>query len=229
MNRKRIIAGFLACLMGTAALTGCNKNSGSESSDSVVEPAPINVEGLEEPAVAQSGDAYLAIVDGRWWIQYWGKDEEDGLMLAYGAENASITGDGDYTVKITTDTKGFRYKTTGSVYGSYTPSGCSFAAIIVKDGTTKFPNMSIVINSIKVNGKEIPLKTKNYTSSDDGVEMRTNIFNEWVSTPPLDAHSPEGSVAGSSDYSSVIIDRSAFDEGWTDVEVSFTVTDTGLS
>lgn len=228
MNNKKIIAGFLACLMGTAALTGCKKRSGSESSDSVVEPAPINVEGLEEPAVAQSGDAYLAIVDGRWWIQYWGKDEEDGLMLAYGAENASITGDGDYTVRISTDTKGFRYKATGSVSGSYTPSGCSFAAIIVKDGTTKFPNMSIEVTSIKVNGKEIPMTAKNYTSSDDGVEMRANIYNEWVSSPPKDAHSPEGSVAGNPDYSAAIIDNSAFNDGWTDVEVSFTVTDTQL-
>ena len=71
------------------------------------------------PVVAEDGDAYLAIVDGQWWIQYWGSVDDEGYMLAYDAGVAPITGDGEYTVSVTADTNGFRYDTTGDVNDQY--------------------------------------------------------------------------------------------------------------
>ncbi|MCC8135990.1 MAG: hypothetical protein LIO40_04865, partial [Ruminococcus sp.] len=100
---------------------------------------------------------------------------------------------------------------------------------MVNDGTTLYPDMAIEITSIRVDGTAIPLIAKNYTTSDDGVEMRTNIYNEWVSdeNTPEDAHDANGVITDTTGYSAQIIDPSAFDDGWTTVEVDFTVTGTG--
>ncbi|MCD8187173.1 MAG: hypothetical protein LUD57_00815 [Ruminococcus sp.] len=184
---------------------------------------------FEEAVSAESGDAYLAIVNGQWWVQYWGNNDDEGSMLAYDAGVVAITGDGDYTVSVTADTNGFRYDVTGDANGDYIPLGCSFAALMVNDGTTLYPDMTIEITSIRVDGTAIPLIAKNYTTSDDGVEMRTNIYNEWVSdeNTPEDAHDANGVITDTTGYSAQIIDPSAFDDGWTTVEVDFTVTGTG--
>lgn len=87
--------------------------------------------------------------------------------------------------------------------------------------------MSIDITSIKVDGKEITMTAKNYTSSDDGKEMRANICNTYVNSLPEDAHNADGVIAADNkDYAPVIIDIEDF-ESWTTVEVNFTVSGTG--
>ena len=111
---------------------------------------------------------------------------------------------------------------TGDANGEYTPAGCSFMSVMVKDGVTLYPNMAIEITSIRVNGEEIPMTAKNYTSTDDGVEMRANIYNEWVNELPEDAHDANGPVTDNSTYSAQIIDKNLI-ETWTSVEVDFTV------
>ncbi|MBR0484341.1 MAG: hypothetical protein IJJ69_06125 [Oscillospiraceae bacterium] len=187
-----------------------------------------------EPAnSAQPGQAYLAIVDGQWWIQYWGSAEKDGYMLSYNAGIADIQGDGSYTVSVTADTNGFRYDTTGDPTDQYVPEGLSFMSVMIPEGESLYPGAVITIDSIKVDGKEIELTAKNYTSSDDGSETRTNIYNSYVSAPSDDARSAEGAlydadgnaVDNIKDYSAQIIDPSAF-ATWTTVEVNFTITGT---
>ena len=187
-----------------------------------------------EPAnSAQPGQAYLAIVDGQWWIQYWGSAEKDGYMLSYNAGIADIKGDGSYTVSVTADTNGFRYDTTGDPTDQYVPEGLSFMSVMIPDGETLYPGAVITIDSITVDGKEIELSAKNYTSSDDGAETRTNIYNSYVSAPSDDARSSEGAlydadgnaVDSIKDYSAQIIDPAEF-ATWTTVEVNFTITGT---
>lgn len=200
--------------------------AGEEETD-----APIQVETpeFEEAIDAVSGDAYLAIVDGQWWVQYWGNIDDEGGMLSYDAGVAKITGDGDYTVSVTADTNGFRFDTTGDANGEYVPSGCSFAAVMVEEGTTLYPNMAIEITEVRINGTAVDMTAKNYTSSDDGIEMRANIYNEWVpdANIPEDAHTADGPLTDKTGYSASIVDSSVFADGWTSVEVDFTVTGTG--
>ncbi len=189
---------------------------------------------FEDAIDAEPGQAYLAIVDGQWWIQYWGSSSKDGYMLSYDAGVADIKGDGSYTVSVTADTNGFRYDTTGNPDDQYIPEGLSFMAIKIDKGTEMYPDAVITIDSIKVDGKEIELKAKNYTSSDDGVELRTNIFNTYVATPSQDGRSAEGALydedgnaaAYCADYSAQIVDPANFST-WTTVEVNFTITGTG--
>ena len=83
--------------------------------------------------------------------------------------------------------------------------------------------MSIEINEIRLDGKPVETVAKNYTSSDDGKEMRANIYNQWVSKFPEDAHTAQGPVTGEfGEYSAQIINPSSFGT-WKKVEVDFTV------
>ncbi len=256
MKTKKLLACLMASLMVCGAFTACSddkesessKESSSESSsESSVdnstsedssessesgdgessEPVVVDTPEFETAYTAESGDAYLAIVDGQWWIQYWGSAEDDGYMLAYDAGLAKIEGDGEYTVSVTADTNGFRYDTTGNASDQYTPSGCAFAAVICKDGDTLYPNMTMDITSIKIDGNEVPMVAEDFTCVDSG--MRANIYNEWVADDalPEDAHDANGPVAPGSGHSAQIVDPAAFADGWTTVEVTFNVTGTG--
>ncbi len=245
MKTKKLLAFLLASAMMCTAFTACgDKEDSSKEESSAAETTAeesseeetsaadessvageqVQTGSFEEPVAAESGDAYLAMVDGEWYVQYWGTDED---LLTYDAGVVPITGDGEYTVSVNGATAGLMYDVTGDANGDYTPSGMSFMAVMVKDGTTLFPNMAIEITSIKMNGEEVPMTKKNYTSSDDGVEMRANIYNEWVNELPEDAHDANGAVTDGSAYSAQIVDKDAFNSGWTSIEVTFNVTGTG--
>ena len=247
---KKLIACMLLSAMICGALASCGDKEGSKQeattaasteaakTEDATEPSAISaVEAdIEDTVVAQSGDAYLAIVDGQWWIQYWGGEDPTRDFLTYNAGVPTITGNGDYTVSVTADTNGFRYDTTGSPDDQYTPSGLQFMAVMIKDGETKFPNAVITVNSVKVDGKELTLDGKPYTSSDDGKETRANLYNQWVSKDsiPKDARSADGRLyVGEGedvspadfigDYSPQSVNPDDFADGWTNVEVNFTV------
>ena len=249
---------YLACLMAAMMMAGSAVACGNKPADSVAETTEASTEAttaeetteatteaaievtqadveFEEAKDAQDGQAYLAIVDGQWWIQYWGSSTDGkGYMLAYDAGIADITGDGTYTVSVTADTNGFRYDTTGDVTDQYVPEGLSFMSIMIPHGAELYPNAVITIDSIKVDGKEIEMTAKNYTSSDDGIELRSNIFNSYVSAPSGDGRCVDGPLYDEdgnaldicADYSAQCVDTADFSQ-WTTVEVTFTLTNSG--
>lgn len=239
MNKK-LLAVLTAAVPVLTLCTACG-SSQPDSAAEVTTAAPVTTAPAEtEPAaetvaaeeidfedrvVAGSGDAILAITDGQWYVQYWGKEDD---ILTYDAGIAHIEGDGDYTVSVNVGTKGAQFDITGDPVNGYTCAGVDFAAIQVLDGTTLFPDMSIEIREIRVDGKPIELAAKNYTSSDDGKEMRSNIYNHFVSKIPDDAHTAEGPVAAGEfgEYSAMIIKPDDV-SSWTKIEVDFTVTGTG--
>ena len=185
-----------------------------------VEAEDVEFEEISEPG---DGDAFLYINDGQFYVGFDGKPTS---ILAYGAECPAITGDGDYTVSVDVSTKGAQFEIGGDPAGDYQCGGLSFAAVIVKGGTTLYPDMCIEIKEIRVDGKAITPTAKNYTSSDDGKEMRANIYNQWVNNFPDDAHTADGAVTGEfGEYSSQIVNLDDF-ATWSKVEVDFTVTGT---
>ncbi|MBQ7002850.1 MAG: hypothetical protein IJN57_02615 [Oscillospiraceae bacterium] len=263
MKMKKYLAALMAVTMICGAFTACgggetaseteSKADSSSAVESVADPAaeseteeskapvavtqPAAPTNIEESVSATSGQAYLAITDSQWWVQYWG-DATDGKshMLSYNAGVCDITGDGQYTVSVTADTNGFRYDTTGDVNGVYTPGGLGFAAVIIKDGETVCPDAIITIDSIKIDGTEIEMVAKNYTNFEEGA-IRTNIFNEWVSSPTSDARCAEGflytdydtnapALDNVADFSAQIVNRDDFN-AWTTIEVNFTITGMG--
>jgi len=156
--------------------------------------------------------AYIMYADSNWAVQYWlDGNAYDGVV----ATNATVTGAGDYTVGL---------DFTGTANGK--ASGVAFAALGIKYGENLFPGMMIQIKDIRVNGASVAF-TKGYTSSDDGIETRMNLMNEWVSELPSDARSFDGSLEGASP---IVIDKALLAEAQS-IEIDFSlipVTDTAF-
>ena len=157
----------------------------------------------EEAAAAPT--AYIMFANSDWSTQYWYDGNEYAGVTA---TNAAVTGEGDYTV-------GLQFENASE--------GVAFMALGLKDGETAFPKHYLKINEIRVNGAAIEVG-KGYTSSDDGVETRMNVMNEWVSELPADARSYDGNVA---DASWIIVDKNVF-TGVTSIEIDFTFLKYGI-
>ena len=92
----------------------------------------------------------------------------------------------------------------------------AFAALIIKNGNKVYPGYFIDVKEVKINGEAVEVK-KGYTSSDDGIEMRSNLFNEWVTELPKDARRKDGDLEGAS---AIIVEKEAFKDMKT-IEVTF--------
>jgi len=156
------------------------------------------VPAVAEEAAAPAGPvAYLMYADGAWANQYW----YDGKEYPVTAKTVEIAGPGAYTVGLEFNEEA---------------AGLAFAAIGIDKGETALPGYTIEIKAIRVNGEEIAFE-KGYTSSDDGVVTRMNIYNEWVGEIPADARSFDGSLEG---VKPVIVDKELF-AAVKSVEVDF--------
>lgn len=229
--KKKLI--FLFAVITCVSLTGCNKSDNkSDTKQKTVTASPTESRKDTDPyfkdtVLVEKGEAYLAIVDSEWKAQYWGTNSS----LSYKAGIAEISGNGDYTVSVTTDTDGFRNNISGdSENNSFTPKGVEFMAVIIKEGETKYPNAIITVKEVRVDGKAVEMTAKSYTSSDDGIEIRANIVNRYTSQPSPDARSADGKLydeAGNpkdicKDYAPQIVPDEAF-ETWNNIEVDFTI------
>ena len=206
----------------TAEETTAEETSAEETTKAEETSAEENSEDADsgedsEFAVAKPGDAYLAFADEEWIAQYWGTDVAEESTLRSNAKIVTIDGDGQYTVSLDGTTADY-YEITG--FENMT--GLSFAAVIVKDGTKLYPDMTITIDSVKVDDKELEIG-KSYTASDDGVEMRANIYNSWVKELPEDARTADGDTTGAS---ACIVDAADFSIYET-IEVTFTISGVG--
>ncbi len=152
--------------------------------------------------------AYIMFADGAWANQYWFEAPTEGVT----ATNATVAGPGDYTV-------GLNFATPAE--------GVSFTALGLKNGEKLFPGMYLKINDVRINGASVAFE-KGYTSSDDTVETRMNVMNEWVGELPADARSFDGVLPTNEETPWIIVDKAAF-TGVTSYEIDFTlvpVTDT---
>jgi len=59
-----------------------------------------------------------------------------------------------------------------------------------------YPNYLVNIKEVRINGEIYRLKGRAYTTSDDGVCTRVNLYNEWVTSVPKTARLPGGNLAG---------------------------------
>ena len=163
------------------------------------------VPAVAEEAAPEAATAYIMYANADWSAQYWlDGNEYAGVTPA----NVEVTAEGDYTVGLTFENAS---------------NGLAFMALGLKNGENLFPNHYLKINAIRVNGEAIEYG-KGYTSSDDQIETRMNIYNEWVSELPADAHSFDGTVE---DASPIIVDKALF-EGVTSVEIDFTLMKNGI-
>ena len=123
--------------------------------------------------------AYLAYADGSWTYQYWGEAENDkGVKYT----NAEISDWGQYTVGL---------DFTGTADGS--AKGLSFAGVMITNGEIARPGAIITVDEVKINGEVVEM-AEGYTSSDDQITTRYNLYNTWVTAIPDDAHNMSGDL-----------------------------------
>lgn len=99
------------------------------------------------------------------------------------AADVEITGEGTYTVEL---------DFTGTAAG-YADSTV-FSALAIGNGETLFPGYVVSITEILINGEKYQLKGKPYTTSDDGVCTRVNLYNGWVTSIPEEARTADGNL-----------------------------------
>jgi len=144
-------------------------------------------------------DAYIMFASSDWATSNWGTESSEAVTVT----TDRLAGNGAYTVRVD---------------AAQPFDGIAFMALGIVNGEKTFPGAAIEINSISVNDQPIEF-AKGYTSSDDGVCTRMNIYNEWVSELPEDAHSFDGNLEGASP---VIVDPAVF-AGVTSIEITFTL------
>jgi len=217
--------GFQTTVPAVTTVPTVTSVSGTAHSAGSLQSTEAHPHDLEQAVAAADDEAFLSITDGAFYLTYDGLAEApDNPCMSYDAGVAKITGDGKYTVSVRSDTKGVRLEATKDPNGDLHVSGCQFAAVVIRKGAVRYPNMCIVIDEIRKDGKPVDLTAMNYTFSGDGSEIRTNIYNQWVNTFPADARSAEGAVSGEfGEYSAQIIDPEKLGE-WKQIEVDFTVT-----
>ena len=136
------------------------------------------VKTMEVDFTAETVKAYIAFASGDWAVSYWGGEAADPVS----AVNAEIKGEGTYTASVSLKDP---------------IADIAFAGLIMKNGNKVYPGYFMDVKEVKINGEAVELG-KGYTSSDDGTEMRSNLFNEWVGELPKDARRADGSLEGAS-------------------------------
>ena len=195
MKLRKLMAGAAACAVAFSALA---------------------VASYAADATGTPGTAGIAFSDGSWTCQYW----LDGNEYATKETTALITGDGQYTVSVEAYTT-YTDEETGDDVTEPGATDIAFAAVQVVDGENLFPGMVITIDSVKFDGKEVTLNGTPYTSSDEKITTRVNLYNEWVSTIPDDARTVDGLAA---DATPTAMDKAV--GAWNTMEVTFTVSGT---
>lgn len=132
--------------------------------------------------------AWLMWNDGGWALSYSVGDTytPDSVSPGMVVTDVEITGEGTYTVGI--DFTGTQQGYSASV---------AFSAIGIANGEILYPNYIIDIKEVRINGEKYNLKGRAYTTSDNGVTTRVNLYNEWVKSIPVGtARMHYGNLAG---------------------------------
>ena len=162
---------------------------GQDYADVQAAAAEAPVTFLQDAVVVddQTALAWIMWNDGSWALTHSVGDTYNADSISEGlvATNAIITGEGKYTVGL---------DFTGTAQG-YSAS-VAFAAIGISNGEALYPNYLVNIKEVRINGEIYRLKGRAYTTSDDGVCTRVNLYNEWVTSVPKTARLPGGNLAG---------------------------------
>ena len=190
------------------------RNLVAAATAAIVAVSAMAVSAFAADATGPDGLAGIAFASTDWTAQNWINDQEYASV----AENVTITGNGTYTVSVKAVTA-VESEETGEMVETEGATGIAFAALQVVNGETLFPGMVITIDSVELDGVAVALSGTPYTSSDENITTRVNLYNEWVSNLPDDARTVGGLAA---DATPTAID-SVKGNQWTTMKVTFTV------
>ena len=160
--------------------------------DSIVESAKNH---LDTALAAAPEAAALADEEAVAWIMYtssdWGTSYSVGDVYTPGsataglvANDVKITGAGTYTVSL---------DFTGTHAGF--ANGVTFCALGIGNGEKLFPKYVVNVTSIKINGEEVKMNGLAYTTSDDSICTRVNLYNAWVTQVPATGRTMMGAAS----------------------------------
>jgi hypothetical protein len=159
---------------------------------------------ISVPAKAQEeGTAYISYASEDWAVQYWFDGKDYAPIVS---NTQAVSGYGQYTVSL---------DLTGVEGGM--GKGIAFLDVEIANGETLFPNSFMKIDELKINGDVVNLG-KTYTSSDDAIATRTNLYNEWVAEVEK-GRTIDGDIA---DLTAAPINKADFPEVKT-IEITFTL------
>ncbi len=160
-----------------------------------LEEAP---ETFREDAIQVTADTAVAWImwnSGGYGITYSVGDDynPDSITEGLVETDVLVTGEGTYTVALdfTGTSQGFS-------------DGTAFSALAVMNGEILFPGYIIDIQEVKINGEPYTLAARPYTTSDNQITTRVNLFNEWVTKLPDEARTMDGDLT---DCSPSILNR----------------------
>ncbi len=162
-----------------------------QTRDYVVTTAKADIEAVL--AAAPEAEA-LAEDEAVAWIMYtssdWSTSYSVGDVYAPGSATAGlvatdvpVTGAGSYTVAL---------DFTGTSAGF--ANGVTFCAVGIGNGEKLFPGYIMNITSVKINGEEVKMNGLAYTTSDDSICTRVNLYNAWVTSIPEEGRTMMGAA-----------------------------------
>lgn len=143
-------------------------------------------ESVVDPADADSAVAWIMFNSGDWSQMYSVGDTYDPDSKSEGvvATDVEVTGAGTYTVGL---------DFTGTPNGF--ANGTAFSALAIGNGEILYPGYVVTITEILVNGEPYTMTAKPFTTSDNQICTRVNLFNEWVTTIPAEARTADGDTS----------------------------------
>lgn len=158
------------------------KAAARESLDAFAKQAEENaMADVDLPASDDMAVAWIMFQSGDYKKSYSVGDVYDPTNKTVGikAVNAEITGEGSYSVTLD-------FSDCGAAWGT------AFCALGISNGETFFPNYTITIDEILINGEHYDITGREYTTTDDKKCTRVNLYNGWVSSLPKEARTPDG-------------------------------------
>ncbi len=145
--------------------------AGKAAFDAMAAAAPESLVENKLNAGANNCVAWIMFNGGDWAMSYSVGDvyTPDAITPGIVPTDAVIDGAGTYTVALD-------FTGTEAGYASNT----AFSAIGISNGELKYPGYCIYFTEVKLNGKTVRIRGRNYTCSDDGKCTRSNLYNEWV-------------------------------------------------
>ncbi len=167
----------------------------TERMDTALVNAPEVFDTSIDVSTLDGSIAWIMFNSRDWSVAYSSGDtyKPDDKAAGLVATDAVIDGAGTYTISL---------DFTGTDAGF--AEGTAFSAIGISNAKVLYPGYMIDIKEIEVNGTPYELTGTPYTTSDNGICTRLNLYNEWVSDIPDTARIMGGNAA---DAAATVVDN----------------------
>ena len=167
----------------------------TERMDTALANAPEVFDTSIDVSTLDGSIAWIMFNSRDWSVAYSSGDsyKPDDNAAGLVATDAVIDGAGTYTISL---------DFTGTDAGF--AEGTAFSAIGISNAEVLYPGYMIDIKEIEVNGTPYELTGTPYTTSDNGICTRLNLYNEWVTDIPDTARIMGGNAA---DAAATVVDN----------------------